>query len=315
MYGPRGIDEPKFGKPALATTTHVPDFDYIPAQPDRSVDAEVGLAFDRSGGQYNGRVYLVYTEETPAASGNTDILMRYSDNQGGTWSRPARVNDDTTLNSQFLPRIALDNTTGKVAVSWYDSRNDLGTGGPEDTDNMPNDDAEYWATVVTPEPSGLLVSANQKVSGGVSNAYDANSSIDFGDYVGLDFYGGAIQPLWFDNSNSTGDNPDGTLQAMDAYTAAVPASAFAVGTTISLGGLASPTGPVAGLYASSPANPGFVKSGSVYPITVVYEPDAAGVGMASLENTNLLVTGPNGFSAGEPDQIEDAEIPGGGCHL
>jgi hypothetical protein len=292
-----GVADPKFGKAVLATTTHVPDFDYIAAQPDRSIDAEVGLAFDRSGGPFNGRVYLVYTEETPASSGNTDILIRYSDNLGGRWSQPARVNDDTTLNSQFLPRIAVDNTTGQVAVGWYDTRNDLVSGGPGDTDSTSNDDAEYWATLVAPQPTGLLVSPNQQISAGVSNAFDANSDIDYGDYSGLDFYGGTIQPLWFDNSNSTGNNPNGTLHALNPYTAAVPSSAFAVGTNLALGGLGSPTGPVAVLYYHGTTNPGYVRIGSTYAITVVYEPDAAGVGVASLGNANLLVTGPNGFSA------------------
>ena len=40
-----------------------------------------------------------------------------------------RVNDDTTTNSQFLPKIALDPTTGKLAVVWYDARADLGAAG------------------------------------------------------------------------------------------------------------------------------------------------------------------------------------------
>ena len=35
-----------------------------------------------------------------------------------------RINDDATANSQFLPRIAIDNSTGNLGVSWYDSRND-----------------------------------------------------------------------------------------------------------------------------------------------------------------------------------------------
>ena len=43
---------------------------------------------------------------------------------GATWSNPVRVNDDAGTNSQFLPFIALDQTTGYIAVSWYDCRND-----------------------------------------------------------------------------------------------------------------------------------------------------------------------------------------------
>src|SRR5207247_6562940 len=66
--------------------TNVGDFDFIPPQPDRSVDAEMNLAWDRSGGAHNGRVYLVYTDETTDESNDLDIFIRYSDNNGSTWS-------------------------------------------------------------------------------------------------------------------------------------------------------------------------------------------------------------------------------------
>jgi hypothetical protein len=41
-------------------------------------------------------------------------------------------------------------------------------------------------------------------------------------YSGLSFYGGVAYPCWSDNSNSTGTNPDGALNKLDIYTAAVP---------------------------------------------------------------------------------------------
>ena len=44
---------------------------------------------------------------------------------------------------------------------------------------------------------------------------------DFGDYSGLAFYGGIFYPCWSDNSNSTGNNPEGTHTTLDACTAAV----------------------------------------------------------------------------------------------
>src|SRR5207237_2099841 len=123
---------------------HVGGFDFITPQPDRSVDAEPGLAWDGTGGPHNGRVYLVYTLEHPNESNNTDIEVSRSDDNGATWSAPVRVNDDATTNSQFLPKIALDPTSGKLAVVWYDSRNDSGTGGAGDTDGVPDDDAQLW---------------------------------------------------------------------------------------------------------------------------------------------------------------------------
>ena len=71
--------------------------------------------------------------------------MRTSTDNGATWSAPVRVNDDATTRSQFLPYVALDATTGAVAVGFHDCRNDNGVPGPGGTNMIPNDDAEYLA--------------------------------------------------------------------------------------------------------------------------------------------------------------------------
>jgi hypothetical protein len=203
------------------STTHVGGFDFIPPQPDRSVDAEPGLAWDSTSGPHRGRVYLVYTLEHPNESNNTDIYVRHSDTSGTTWSPPVPVNDDATANSQFLPKISLDPTTGKIAVVWYDARNDLGLGGPGDTDGVPNDDAQLFGAFST---DGTSFTRNVQISAGTSNSHDAQNGIDYGDYSGLSYYGGIEHPAWADNSDSTGNNPGGALHALDIYTAAVPAS-------------------------------------------------------------------------------------------
>jgi hypothetical protein len=216
---PDGLGPVGFGKRVSVTDTHVGGFDFIPAQPDRSVDAEPGLAWDRTGGPHNGRVYLVYTIEQPNESDNTDIQVRHSDDNGVSWSAPVRVNDDAGGNSQFLPKMSLDPTSGHLAVSWYDARNDLGAGGPSDTDGVPNDDAQVFAAFST---DGTAFTPNRRVSAGTSNSQDAHNGIDFGDYSGLAFYNGLAHPAWADNSNATGQNPDGKLHELDIYTAIVP---------------------------------------------------------------------------------------------
>jgi len=217
---PDGLGPAGFGDRVFAADTHVGGFDFIPPQPDRSVDAEPGLAWDRSGGPHNGRVYLVYTLEQKNESDNTDIFVRYSDDAGATWSAPVRVNYDSTVNSQFLPKISLDPTTGHIAVVWYDARNDVGSGGAGDTDGVPNDDAQFWGAFSN---DGQTFTSNIQISAGTSNSHDAHNGIDYGDYSGLSFYGGVAHPAWADNSNSTGNNPDGTLHQLDVYTAAVSA--------------------------------------------------------------------------------------------
>jgi hypothetical protein len=219
---PDGLGPAGFGDRVFVTDTHVGGFDFIPAQPDRSIDAEPGLAWDTTGGPHNGRVYLVYTREHPNESNNTDIYVRYSDTAGSTWSAPVRVNDDATANSQFLPKIALDPTNGKIAVGWYDARNDLGLGRPGDTDGIPNNDAQFFGAFST---DGTSFTRNIQISAGTSNSHDSQNGIDYGDYTGLAYYGGIAHPAWADNSNSTGNNPDGALHALDIYTAAVRAPA------------------------------------------------------------------------------------------
>ena len=213
-FGPAG-----FGAARAATTTNVGGFDFIPPQARRSVDAESGLAYDRSGGPHAGRVYLLYTDESPNESNDTNIFVRHSDDDGATWSAPVRVNDDAGTNSQFNPHIALDQASGYVAVGFHDARNDLGTGGSGDTNGIANDDAQYFATVS--KDGGATWATNVKVSAGTSNGDASNNGVEYGDYTGLGFAGGVIHPAWADNSNSTGTNPDGALDRFDIYTAAI----------------------------------------------------------------------------------------------
>jgi hypothetical protein len=216
---PDGLGPKGFGDRIFVTETHIGGFDFIPAQIDRSVDAETGLAWDRTGGSHAGRVYLVYTAEVKNESDNTDIFVRYSDNNGLTWSQAVRVNDDQTTNSQFLPKISIDPTTGNLAVAWYDARNDSGAGGAGDTDGIANDDAQFWGSFST--DGGVSFAPNLQISAGTSNSHVSHNGIDFGDYSGLSFFGGVAHPAWSDNSNSTGNNPDGSLFKLDIYTASV----------------------------------------------------------------------------------------------
>ena len=219
---PDGLGPAGFGPAINVGVTNVGGFDFIPPQATRSVDAETGLAYDRSGGAHTGRVYLVYTDELPNESNNTDLFLRSSDNDGQTWGAPVRVNDDKGVNSQFNPRMSLDQTTGNLAVSFYDARSDAGNFGKGDTNGIPNDDAQLWAAVST--DGGASFARNVQVSDGTSNAADAHNGVQYGDYSGMSFTHGVFYPGWADNSNSTGDNPDGALSTFDVYTAKVTVS-------------------------------------------------------------------------------------------
>ena len=209
---PDGLGPAGFGDRVFVTETHVGGFDFIPPQPDRSVDAEPGLAWDSTGGAHNGRVYLVYTAENQNESDNTDIYVRHSDDGGATWSSAVRVNDDQTAASQFLPKISLDPTTGNLAVVWYDARADLGLGGAGDTDGVPNDDAQLWGSFST--DGGASFTPNFQIAAGTSNSHDSGNGIDYGDYTGLSFYRRRRAPGLVGQLEQHRDKPQrGTVQA------------------------------------------------------------------------------------------------------
>ena len=210
-----GLGAGGFGARITVSSTNVGGFDFIPAQNGRSIDAEAGVVWDATGGPFNNRIYLVYTDETVNENNDTDIMMRTSTDDGATWSPPVRVNDDATTNSQFLPYVALDPTTGTVAVGFHDCRNDNGVPGPGGTNMIPNDDAEYFGTFST--DGGATWAPNRRLSGGFSNAADAANGIDFGDYVGLSALAGKLYAMWADNANCDGTNPNGTLHQFDLY--------------------------------------------------------------------------------------------------
>lgn len=138
-------------------------------------------------------------------------MLRFSDTNGATWSNPPiRVNDDATARSQFLPRIASNRFSGNIAACWHDARN-----------SAANNTMQEFCTIATPTGASPLFIANAQASDGTSDGNGSNppatgqADIQFGDYSGLTYIFG-VHAAWADDSNSTGDNPNGTAR-YDAY--------------------------------------------------------------------------------------------------
>lgn len=219
-----------FGADTTITTTNFGGFDFIPATPNRSAFASPYLAYDVSTGVHRGRLYCAYADEIIDESNNSDILVRFSDDNGTNWSQPVRVNDDAGVNSQFFQDISVDQTTGTVYLSWYDARNDFGGGGT-DTDGRDNTDVQVFMSASIYVGSTLTFAPNVLVSRGSSNqARDVNDpGNDFGDYAGVSASNNIIYAVWADNSNSTNDNPGGNA-TFEVYTSRVVASITTVST-------------------------------------------------------------------------------------
>ena len=67
-------------------------------------------------------LYVAYVDATQGDKAN--IYLVHSEDAGASWSSPVRVNDDSTSNDQFLPSIAVSGDGTRLAVDFYDRRND-----------------------------------------------------------------------------------------------------------------------------------------------------------------------------------------------
>jgi hypothetical protein len=215
---PDGLGPNPFNAAVTATTTNVAAFHPVPPQSTRTVDAEAKLAYDaNSMSPHVGRLYLSYTDEPVFGSGVTNIMLRFSDDNGATWSNPPIfVNDDSATNTttKFLPRIASNRLSGNIAVCWYDDRN-----------SATNTAMEEFCTIATPTGASPTFMPNGQIGAALSTAA-SNGGNQFGDFSGLAYFQGLAHPVWPDTSNSTGDNPDGTT-AFDIYSDRVSGGAAA----------------------------------------------------------------------------------------
>ena len=205
---PDGLGSQPFTNPTIVTSTNVGSFRPIAAQPQRTVLANASLSWDMSNGPHRGRLYISYCDAANTTTDDLNVFVRFSDDGGNTWSAAKRVDDDTTGRSQFFPRVAVDQSTGNVAVAWYDCRLDPGSGA-FDTDGVPNTDVVAFGTISA--DGGATWSANFQIAAGPSNALRVpgeNQTNDFGDYNGIAFASGRLFYSWTDNSPNLIGNTD-----------------------------------------------------------------------------------------------------------
>jgi hypothetical protein len=224
---PDGLGRKGFGTANTQVTTQVGTQVIITTQDVAGITPSPSIAYDRSADLFTGRLYLAYVDAPSPTSEATNIELRFSDDNGATWSSPVQVNDDASGKSHFDPRVSVDPITGAVAVTWYDARNDNGLPPNGGTNSFSNDDVQVYGAVGTPTPTGVSFSPNFVVQPAFSNPNDVVSAagaaltpaseLQFGDRTGAVFNNSQLFPAWADNSNSTADNGDGLLAQPDIY--------------------------------------------------------------------------------------------------
>ncbi|MBE2279074.1 MAG: T9SS type A sorting domain-containing protein [Ignavibacteriaceae bacterium] len=149
------------------------------------------IAIDNSNGEFSGRIYVVTTERGLTPAGNDpDIILRYSDNGGVSWSNAIRVNKDQLNNgkTQYFPALNVDDF-GTLNILYYDDRNTTNDSTAVFLSRSTDGGASFTEYEITKENFKPLP------IGGLGQGYQ-------GDNIALVSTGNKLFPFWM--SNKTG---------------------------------------------------------------------------------------------------------------
>lgn len=132
---------------------------------------------DNSPGKYQSSLYITWADQRNGTN-DTDIWLIRSKNGGDNWSDPIRVNKDDPGKHQFLPWMAVDQTTGYVYIIYYDRRN--------------YDDLQTDVYIAYSIDGG---SSFQEVKISESPFIPTDSKF-FGDYTNISAHQGTIAAIW-----------------------------------------------------------------------------------------------------------------------
>ena len=149
------------------------------------VNPAPSLAVDRSGGVHKGTLYTTWADQQPAGY-RIHVFFSRSTNGGATWSAPVRLDPDNSQDA-WQPAVAVDQSNGAVAISWYDRRED------------PN--GRLYRVYYTQSTDGgvnFLPSQVQVTTQSSDPTFDCTGT---GDYMQLVAVDGVAHPFWTDTRN------------------------------------------------------------------------------------------------------------------
>ncbi len=82
------------------------------------------LACDQSSGQFRGRLYACWSDDKNGTK-DKDVFLVYSDDGGDNWTEPVLVTYRPNHKEQLKPALAIDESTGRVYLSYFDRQNYL----------------------------------------------------------------------------------------------------------------------------------------------------------------------------------------------
>jgi hypothetical protein len=169
-----------FGTPTPVAKTNSVGLVLVPACSDR------GALVNICGGAYRtatqSLVYAVWADlvggtQAPgsdiASPAKTRVWFARSTNGGAKWGKPILIHDRASLNDQFHPRLAVDETSGVMVVIYYDTVADPGRVKTDVWMQSSVDDGVTWSA---PAKVSSAQSHEPPVSGGVSTSSTASTS-------------------------------------------------------------------------------------------------------------------------------------------
>ena len=135
------------------------------------------IGVDLTQGKDRGSVYIAWADRR---SGDPDVYLIASRDGGQTWTAPLRIGADESGNGkeQWFPWLSVDPVDGSLNIAYYDR-------GAQD--------ATLTDVTLARSVDGGRTFSYIKLN---SEAYDLNRMGFFGDYLGLDSYGGRVSALW-----------------------------------------------------------------------------------------------------------------------
>lgn len=163
---------------------------------------------------YHGRIYIVQSGRIRPTDDEHHVLLTWSDNGGEDWTEHVIVDDNDTDRDVFLPNIAVDPSSGAIAVVYYSSQDDEteSNTGVNAYVAISNNGGESWRRIRLTDQT-FFIDGNSDISRqGPGNNY-------WGDYTSIDFRDGKVFPCFWIPSG-----PNGNYRSLDAYTALISSS-------------------------------------------------------------------------------------------
>lgn len=239
-----------------------------------------------SGGTYrNGttnNVYAVWTDlsgdtgcttatnepgTNTASTCKTRIWFSRSTDGGTTWSARTKINNQSGLNDQFNPFIAVDETNGNLGAIYYDTVADAGRKKVDVYYQLSTNGGVSWEAPV----KVTTATTDETITG-------ADSGNQFGDYNSLSGYGNAFFPSWTDRRNNAKEEIwTAKITTSTASTYSISGNAGTTGATVTAGSASTTSDAssnysianlAAGTYTVTPSKSGCTFSPSSSSVTI-----------------------------------------------